>query len=101
VLASKITRALSDSEKLKEKKIADLKLKEQYEKMLEIAFLQSHQVRVPVANILGLFSLFEFDNPCDPINAIVLNMLKVVAESLDTTIREIVQNTSDIKSFIK
>jgi DNA-binding NtrC family response regulator len=100
-LTPKISRALKDAEERKEKKITDGELKAQYEKLLKIAFLQSHQVRVPIANILGLFNLFEFDNPSDPINGKVLNMLKLVAESLDKTIHEIVQNTTEINKIIK
>lgn len=100
-LTPKINRALKDAEEKKEKRNTDEELKAQYEKLLKIAFMQSHQVRVPIANILGLFNLFEFDNPCDPINAKVLNMLKLVAESLDKTILEIVQNTEEIRSIIK
>jgi DNA-binding NtrC family response regulator len=101
VLASKISRALKDAEKVKEKRIADEELKNQYEKLLKIAVMQSHQVRVPIANILGLFNLFEFDNPADPINGKVLKMLKLAAESLDKIIIEIVQNTGEIKRVIK
>ena len=63
-----------------------------------LAFLQSHQVRVPIANILGLIDLFEFDTPSDPINGVILNKLKTVAESLDIIIQEIVQNTSRLKA---
>ena len=100
-LYPKIDRALKDAEKTKEKKIIDDELKAQYEKLLKIAFMQSHQVRVPIANILGLFNLFEFDDPCDPINGKVLNMLKLVAESLDKTIHEILQNTAEIRRIIK
>jgi len=100
-LPLKITRALKDADEKKEKKIADEELKLQYDKLLKIAFMQSHQVRVPVANILGLFSLFEFDDPGDPVNGKVLNMLKLVAESLDKTVREIVENTSEIRAIIK
>lgn len=68
-LNPKITRALKETKGIKEKRIADEKLKIQNEKLYEIAFLQSHQVRVPVAHILGLYSLFKFDTPYDPINA--------------------------------
>jgi DNA-binding NtrC family response regulator len=100
-LTPKISRALKDAEERKEKRITDEELKAQYEKLLKIAFLQSHQVRVPIANILGLFNLFDFDNPSDPVNGKVLNMLKLVAESLDKTIHEIVQNTADINKIIK
>jgi hypothetical protein len=78
-----------------------LELKKQGKKLFNIAFLQSHQVRVPIANVLGLFSLFNFDNHTDPINGEVLNMLKLVAEDFDKTIYKIVQSTSDIKKLIR
>ena len=100
-LTPKIHRALKDAEEKREKKCIDEELKAQYDKLLKIAFLQSHQVRVPIANILGLFNLFNFDDPSDPGNGKVLNMLKLVAESLDKTIHKIVQNTGEIKKIIK
>jgi DNA-binding NtrC family response regulator len=100
-LTPKIHRALKDAEEKREKKCIDEELKTQYDKLLKIAFLQSHQVRVPIANILGLFNLFNFEDPSDPGNGQVLHMLKLVAESLDKTIHKIVKNTSEIKNIIK
>jgi len=100
-LTPKIYRALKDADEKREKRAIDEKLKAQYEKLLKIAFMQSHQVRVPIANILGLFNLFNFDEPTDPENGRVLHMLKLVAESLDKTIHEIVQNTGEIRKVIK
>jgi DNA-binding NtrC family response regulator len=99
-LPPKIDRALKDAEDKREKQVTADELKAQYEKLLKIALMQSHQVRVPIANILGLFNLFEFDDPSDPINGKVLHMLKLVAESLDKTIHEIIQNTGEIKRII-
>ena len=98
-LTVKITRALKDADDIKAKRIVDEKLKLQNEKLFEIAFLQSHQVRVPVAHILGLFSLFKFDNPSDPINSEILCMLKTSAESLDNIILEITKKTSEIRAI--
>lgn len=95
-LTPKIARALKEAEEKKKKKIADAELKVQHEKLLEIAFLQSHQVRVPVAHILGLFDLFEFDNPAAPINGEIFGMLKTSVESLDRIVIEILQKTSEI-----
>ena len=95
-LMPKITRALKEAVERKKKKFADLELKIQHEKLLEIAFLQSHQVRVPVAHILGLYDLFEFDNPAAPINNEIFAMLKTSVESLDRIVIEILQKTSDI-----
>ncbi|PBQ32786.1 hypothetical protein CNR22_13715 [Sphingobacteriaceae bacterium] len=99
-LAPKVERALKDAENIKAKRLVEEKLKIQNEKLFEIAFLQSHQVRVPVAQILGLFNLFKFEDPADPINSEVLYRLKSASESLDTIIRDIVQKTSEIKDAL-
>lgn len=99
-LGPKITRALKDADDIKAKSIADEKLKAQNKKLLEIAFLQSHQMRVPVAHILGLYNLFNFDNPSDPINAETLCLLKKSAESLDNIIHEISQKINDIDAIV-
>jgi DNA-binding NtrC family response regulator len=98
-LAPKISRALMEAEARKEKWIADEILKKKNIKILEIAFLQSHQMRVPVVHILGLYSLFNFDNPSDPANAETLRMLKISAESLDIIIREIVEKITEIDAL--
>ncbi|MCR8556765.1 response regulator [Mucilaginibacter sp. BJC16-A38] len=100
-LPLKISRALRDAEEKRIKRTIDEELRIQYDKLLKVAVLQSHQVRVPVANILGLFNLFNFDDPADPENGRVLHMLKLVAENLDKTIHEIVRNTTEIKEIIK
>lgn len=76
------------------------KLKSQNEKLYEIAFLQSHQVRVPVANIQGLYSLFNFKNHADPVNVEIFEKLKTAADNLDSIIHEIVQKTHKLKSDI-
>lgn len=98
-LIPKITRALNDVEEKNKKNISDKILKLQHEKLFEIAFLQSHQVRVPVVHILGLFKLFNFDNSFDPINAEILCKLKIASEEFDNVIREIVQKTNEIKDI--
>jgi len=72
-------------------------LKSQNEMLFEIAFLQSHQVRVPVANIQGLFNLFNFDDPSDALNTEIFQNLKITADRLDDVIRKIVQKTHEIE----
>jgi len=97
-LFHKIVRALEDTEKKKQKRIADEILKRQYEKLYEIAFLQSHQVRGPVATILGLINMFNFDNPNDPLNADLIRYLHEATTDLDRIIHVIVQKTNEIKA---
>ena len=84
---------------MKEKKIADEKSRNQGEKVIEIAFLQSHQVRKPIANILGLINLFNVDNPLDPVNLEVILGVKIAATELDNIIHQIVKKIEEIKKL--
>ncbi len=99
-LAPKVIRALKDADELKAKRVVEEKLKTQNKKLFEIAFLQSHQVRVPITHILGLYNLFNFDDSSDPYNSNVLIMLKESAESLDDIIHEINKKTNEIRDLI-
>lgn len=76
-------------------------LEEKNRKLTEIAFLQSHQVRRPVASLLGLLSLLKFDNPNDPVNVEVIPKIEIVAKELDEVIREVVRKTDEIESAFK
>jgi DNA-binding NtrC family response regulator len=96
-LNQKISRALKEVEEKNEKKLAEEKIRTQNKKLLEIAFLQSHQIRRPIADILGLISIFNFDDPCDPENLEILTRLETTATDLDSIIREIVQKTNEIE----
>lgn len=95
-LNQKISRALKEVDEKKEKRIADEKVQTQHKKLLEVAFLQSHQIRRPVADILGLISVFNLTNPSDPENIEVLTRLQTTAVDLDNIIRDIVKKTSEI-----
>lgn len=95
-LNQKIERALKEVEEKNEKKIAEEKIKTQNKKLLEISFLQSHQIRRPVADILGLINAFNLEEPGDPENLEILTRLETTATDLDSIIREIVQKTSKI-----
>ena len=80
-----------------ERKNAEEEQSAYIKKLSEIAFLQSHQVRSPIASLLGLINLFNFDKPSDPINSEVLSRVEIVAKKLDEVIQEIVKKTSSIE----
>ncbi|KAA3438705.1 hypothetical protein [Rufibacter hautae] len=88
-------------EELSLRKESERVLEEKNKRLTEIAFLQSHVVRRPVANILGLSNLFNLDNPGDRVNAEVIPRLAVSAKELDEVIREIISRTEDIDSRSK
>jgi signal transduction histidine kinase len=62
----------------------------------EIAWIQSHKVRSPVANILGLVNLVD---DCEKEELIyILENIKEATKNLDNIIREVVDKTNFIES---
>lgn len=68
----------------------------QNEKLKDIAFITSHTIRSPLANILGLTSILDRKNPANPINAEIIDHLKTSATELDRVILDLVAQTSKI-----
>jgi PAS domain S-box-containing protein len=69
------------------------KIEKQNERLREIAWIQSHLVRAPVASILGLAQLCNLD---DSPNVEIISMLKKSAEELDKVIMNITTLTDDL-----
>ena len=69
------------------------KLQAQNDLLQEIAWLQSHKVRAPLASILGLIKIFNRQEPSDPYNVRLLDMLQASGIQLDQVIHEIVGKT--------
>ncbi len=61
--------------------------------MEEIGDITSHQLRSPIASILGLLNIYNRENPADPENELVIKHLDESAQKLDTLVREIVKKT--------
>lgn len=73
-----------------------LKIEEQNSVLREIAFIESHKIRGPVATILGLGQLFDVGNPSDPVNKEVVDGIISVANDLDNIIRQVVKKTNEM-----
>ncbi len=69
------------------------RIEKQNTRLRDIAWIQSHRVRAPLANILGLAQLFKLD---DSPNAVIIPMLKKAAEELDKVILDITTLTDDL-----
>lgn len=65
------------------------KIQLQNQKLKDIAWIQSHKVRSPVATIMGLVELYNKEDAADPVNRKVLEGLHEAAISLDEVIKEI------------
>jgi len=72
------------------------RIEEQNSALREIATIQSHKVRGPVATILGLTQLFAEHEPNSPENAAIIEGLATVAGDLDKIIREVVARSNKL-----
>ncbi|MDF2431245.1 MAG: hypothetical protein JWP44_876 [Mucilaginibacter sp.] len=72
-------------------------VKEQNARLQEIASISSHEIRRPVATILGLVNLFDPNNLNNPLNKEIINHLDVTAKELDSVIHAIIEKTIYLK----
>jgi signal transduction histidine kinase len=70
-------------------------LRKQHERLTEIALINSHEIRKPIASILGLMQLFKDvknQNPDDQL----LQHLESATHELDEVIKRIINKTEDL-----
>ena len=67
-------------------------IQSQNQQLQDIAWIQSHKVRGPVASILGLAQLFNTEKT-DTANLQIMNHLQTAASNLDLVIRDIVSKS--------
>jgi PAS domain S-box-containing protein len=73
-------------------------LQEKNEQLAEIAFINSHHVRGPVATILGLVELYDLNEEMpEELNAKIIDGLKVTANRLDVAIKQIIRQAEKIE----
>ena len=80
-----INNKLESANDLLEKKIMErtLRIEEQKKKILDYAFMNSHHVRAPLVNILGLTSLYESQELSEEEESYVFEKLKSAADQLN------------------
>lgn len=79
-------------------------IEKQNEQLKKIAWMLSHELRAPVAGILGLVPLFNQADLTDPINLEVLSFLEEATNRLDEIVRKINEQTitvNDIETDFK
>lgn len=85
----KVTGVSCFSRDITDQEVNTRKIRQQNEKLREIAWIQSHEVRRPVANILGLTELFGGETTDGIYNLEILDRIKHTATDLDAIIRKI------------
>lgn len=76
-------------------------INEQNKKLRDIAWIQSHEVRGPLARIKGLINLLQHEYAINPTEKIthLITLLNVSTDELDVVIQEITKRTEDIPRF--
>jgi PAS domain S-box-containing protein len=72
-------------------------VKDQNKRLQEIASISSHEIRRPVATILGLVNLFDQVTLDNPMNKEIINHIDITAKELDGVIHTIVEKTIYLK----
>lgn len=91
--------AMTDVTQLKERMI---KIEQQNKQLKEIAWIQSHVVRAPLANLVGLTSLLKDSEQYDVDPAETIEQIVACAEKLDGIIHDIVRRSEQVnKSAIE
>jgi PAS domain S-box-containing protein len=65
------------------------RIEKQNAKFKEIAWSQSHEVRAPLSNIMGLTALFNFEDTSDPENAEIMRLISEASQQCDDIIKKI------------
>ena len=85
----KLMRYIFVGQDITELKENEVRLLQSYKRLKNYAFFTSHQLRSPIADILSIFDVFDFENPSAPDNIKLLHDLKAVSLKLDTAVHEL------------
>lgn len=70
--------------------------KETEGRLMEVAHLSSHELRRPVASMLGVASLLDKDNPANPENVQMLSYMGQIAQEMDVTLHKVADKCNSI-----
>jgi PAS domain S-box-containing protein len=90
--AIRMVGAMQDITELKEK---ELRIIKQNEQLMDIAQINSHEIRRPVASILGLMQLFDKELMEDDQQRQLFEYLRTATLELDAVIKRIIDKTAD------
>ncbi len=80
-----VSKDITDRKKAEEEK--ELLIKN----LTKFAFMTAHNLRGPLARILGLVSIFNQQDASDPVNKLIIDKLQVSAQELDTVIFKMIE----------
>ncbi len=86
VILRDITRRIAAEN---QEKSLNRELIRQNEQLQQFGFITSHNIRGPVASLLGLAQLFNYDDFTDPDNALVVKQIAATVQKLDNVISDL------------
>jgi len=95
--AIRIVGALQDITPLKEQ---EMRIIHQNEKLRQIADINSHELRKPVATILGIMQLIKEEEIRDELNIQLLEYLRITTTELDDVIKRVSENAHEINDAV-
>ena len=72
------------------------KIEHQNRALRDIAFMESHKLRGPLANIIGIHDLFNDNDPADPANRMLMAAIGTMSRELDLIVREVVRKSNEV-----
>lgn len=81
---------------ISERKEVEERLRFQNERLSEIAWLHAHKVRGPVATIMGLMNIYDWDDFSAEDNKDIVRKVDLVSKQLDVIIHDIVKKTGEL-----
>ncbi len=78
---------------------SELQIREQNRKLKDIAFIQSHILRRPLANILGLLAINTLSDNLPAESSRLLNLIKTEAENMDDIVYKIVEKSTELTNL--
>ncbi|KAB2917213.1 MAG: PAS domain S-box protein [Bacteroidetes bacterium] len=87
------------AKEITQRKKNELFIAEQNKQLLEIAWMQSHEVRGPLSTLMGLVALFNKQDPAGADNIKILQMMEITAKKLDEVVQRIVTKANNVRSI--
>ncbi|EHQ26070.1 PAS domain S-box protein [Mucilaginibacter paludis] len=84
-----------EAELLRQKNLVEQEVEKKTNALEEVAFNQSHLIRAPLANVMGLINLLDEESDLDYHHKAMLKLLKESAYKLDKVIKDIVFDASN------
>lgn len=89
---AKVIIATDITERLKQFQAIEIR----NEKLREVAWIQSHKVRAPLAKLMGLVQMLSTKTVQDPSGLRILDYINASAEELDLVVKEVVQKSEEL-----